>query len=251
MGVYKLPLGRCGDLTRLIKDFWWGVENGKRKMHWVSWDIMLRPKNKGGIGFKDMRMFNQALLARQAWRLLQHPESLCAQVLKAKYYPHGNLADTVFSGNASSTWQAIEYGLELLKNGVIWRIGNGASVRIWRDPWIPRNDYFKAITPKRRCRLKWVSELLNPDGTWNEQLLHQHFYPIDIEAILRIRTSRRNDVDFLAWQPDQKGQFSVKSAYAMGMEHKERDEYAGYKCKTGGDQQRMGTDMEKLGATKG
>uniref|UniRef100_A0ACD5V5Y4 Uncharacterized protein n=1 Tax=Avena sativa TaxID=4498 RepID=A0ACD5V5Y4_AVESA len=119
MGVYKLPLVLCDDLTKIIRDFWWGGENGKRKMHSVAWDIMLKPKIKGGMGFKDMRMFNQALLARQAWRLIHNPESLCAQVLRAKYYPDGNILDTVFTGNASSTWHAIEYGLELLKKGVI------------------------------------------------------------------------------------------------------------------------------------
>jgi hypothetical protein len=61
------------------------------------------------------------------------PDSLCARVLKAKYYPNGNLEDTVFSGNASSTWQAISYGLALLKKGLMWRVGNGQSIRIWRD----------------------------------------------------------------------------------------------------------------------
>jgi hypothetical protein len=59
---------------------------------------------KGPKGFKDMRLFNQALLAHQASRLLQQPDTLCAQVLKAKYFPHGLLTDTVFSGNASSTF---------------------------------------------------------------------------------------------------------------------------------------------------
>ena len=48
------------------------------------------------MGFKDLRTFNQALLARQAWRLIQFPESLCAQVLRAKYYPDGSILDTVF-----------------------------------------------------------------------------------------------------------------------------------------------------------
>jgi hypothetical protein len=76
MGVYKLPLGLCDDLTKIIRDFWWGSEKDKRKMHWVAWDIMLKPKIKGGMGFKDMRIFNQALLARQAWRLLQNPDSV-------------------------------------------------------------------------------------------------------------------------------------------------------------------------------
>lgn len=113
MGVFKLPAGLCKDLTRLMREYWWGKENGKRKMQWISWDVMMRPKSHGGIGFRDLQLFNQALLARQAWRLLQFPESLCACVLKARYYLDGNLIDTVFTGNPSSSWRAIEYGLEL------------------------------------------------------------------------------------------------------------------------------------------
>jgi len=29
MSVFKLPLGLCDDLTSIIRDFWWGTENGK------------------------------------------------------------------------------------------------------------------------------------------------------------------------------------------------------------------------------
>jgi hypothetical protein len=64
MSVFKLPMALCDDLTRLIRDFWWGSERGKRKMHWVSWDVLVRPKPHGGMGFRDMRIFNQDLLAR-------------------------------------------------------------------------------------------------------------------------------------------------------------------------------------------
>jgi hypothetical protein len=76
---------------------------------------MIRPKNRGGLGFRDMRVFNQALLARQAWRFLERPNSLCARLLKAKYYKSGSLLDTVFPVNASPVWKGIKYGLELLK----------------------------------------------------------------------------------------------------------------------------------------
>ena len=59
---------------------------------------------QGGLGFRDYRIFIQALLARQAWRLITKPNSLCARVLKSKYYPNGELEDTVFTGNASPSW---------------------------------------------------------------------------------------------------------------------------------------------------
>lgn len=63
----------------------------------------VNPKCKGGLGFQDFCMFNQALLVRQAWRLVTKLDSLCSQVLKARYYPDC-IEDTVFSGTASSTF---------------------------------------------------------------------------------------------------------------------------------------------------
>ena len=75
-----------------------GVEDGKRKMAWLSWEKMMLPKAMGGIGFRDMRAFNQVLLAKQAWRLIVKPNSLCAHLLKARYFPNGNLVDKYFQG---------------------------------------------------------------------------------------------------------------------------------------------------------
>ena len=112
MGVFKLPLTLCYDFMQIIRNYWWGAENGRRKTHWQSWQKMVEPKSNGGLGFRDLRLFNQALLARHGWRLLLYPDSLCAKLLKAKYYPRGNLLPTVFGGNISQTWRSIMYGLE-------------------------------------------------------------------------------------------------------------------------------------------
>lgn len=89
MGVFRLPRSVCDDLTRMVRNFWWGAREGKRKMHWRAWDTLIKPKSHGGVGFRNFRLLNQTLLARQAWRLIANPESLCAQVLKARYYPEG------------------------------------------------------------------------------------------------------------------------------------------------------------------
>jgi hypothetical protein len=103
MGVFKFPAGVTDELAKIIRDFWWGDEENKRKMHWMFWEKITRPKSQGGIGFRDLRVFNQALLARQAWRLIQFPDSLCARIIKAKYYPSTHLLDTAFIKNASQT----------------------------------------------------------------------------------------------------------------------------------------------------
>jgi hypothetical protein len=110
---------------------------GRRK--WKTQDtmntmeVLVKPKSYGGSGFRDMQVFNQVLLTHQAMRLNTYPNSLCAQVLKAKYFPQGNLLDMAPAREASPMWRAIEHGVELLKHGVIKRIGDGESTRIWRD----------------------------------------------------------------------------------------------------------------------
>lgn len=168
-------------------------------------------------------MFNQALLARQAWRFLTRPDSLCVQVLKARYYPHGNLEDKVFSSNASSSRQAISHGPNLLKKGLIWRVGNGRSIRVWRDNWIPRPYSYKQVSQQGRCRIRFVSDLLNDNGSSKLEILRQYFLPADVEEILKIRASPRLREDVIAWGPGKHGIFTVKSAYSLAFDEANRD----------------------------
>ena len=51
MSIFKIPYSVCNDLTRMIRQYWWGVENDKRKMARLSWDKLRLPKSMGGHGF--------------------------------------------------------------------------------------------------------------------------------------------------------------------------------------------------------
>ena len=171
----------------MIRDFWWGDKDEHRKVHWMSWENMTKPKRDGGIGFRDMHYFNQALLARQGWRRLQSPNSLCSRVLKSKYYPNGELLNTVFSSDASLAWRGIEFGLELLKKGLIWRVGSGRKIQIERDQWIPRDEGLKTAHFISRSRLRWVNQLMLSDTKeWNVDLIRRIFHAFDADEICKI-----------------------------------------------------------------
>ncbi|XP_012849427.1 PREDICTED: caffeic acid 3-O-methyltransferase-like [Erythranthe guttata] len=79
MSCFLLPQGLLVEIEAAIRRFWWGNQNGK-PMAWIVWNKLCKPKEAGGIGFRDLRSFNLALIAEQAWRIVTKPELLLSKI---------------------------------------------------------------------------------------------------------------------------------------------------------------------------
>ena len=223
MACFDLSKSLCDDIGQRICRYWWSQNDTDKKMHWVGWEKMKLSKKEGGLGFRDLYSFNLAMLARQCWRLIQAPESLCAQVLRAKYYPDGNLLAAQPISGMSYVWRSILKGMKVFKEGIIWRIGDGTDVKIWEDTWLPNGVTRRPVTPQRNCTLQMVSELIDDTTcSWNKALITQHFHPDDIPTILSIPLRDQTE-DFIAWHFDNRGLFSVKSAYKVHVDMLRRE----------------------------
>jgi len=202
MSCFDLTKSVCDDLNSMIARYWWSQQDKLNKIHWFSWEKLTRSKKKGGLGFRDLHLFNMAMLSRQAWRLLTNPDMLCAQVLKAKYYPNKELIQCTARRGISYSWRSILKGLKLLKQGLIWRIGDGMNTNIWTDPWIPRGSTRRPATPRGPSLLTKVADLIDPGtGTWDEKLVLDTFWPEDAQIILNIPTAEGMN-DWPAWHYD-------------------------------------------------
>lgn len=70
------------------------------------------------MGFRDFICFNQALIAKQVWRLLNDPNSLAAQIYKQKYFPSSNLLQAKCGNNPSYARRSLLWGRDLLIKGL-------------------------------------------------------------------------------------------------------------------------------------
>ncbi|KAJ0087890.1 hypothetical protein Patl1_32318 [Pistacia atlantica] len=143
MGVFKIPKTILQELNRLTKNYWWGQKNDESRIHWCSWDKMKLSKSNGGLGFRDLELFNLAMLAKQGWRLLHYPNSFAARVLSAKYYLEGYFSEAKVKRTSSFIWSSVMVARPVLESGLMWRIGDGSKARIWKDKWLPSPSSFK------------------------------------------------------------------------------------------------------------
>jgi len=218
----------------MICRYWWSNQKVEKKMHWVGWETLTKPKGEGGLGFRDIHIFNLAMLSKQGWRLIHNPDSLCARVLRAKYFPDGDAMNAKNVRVCSYKWRSILKEIQVLKYGVVWHAGNGRSINIWRDPWLPREWSRKPITPRGNNLLSKVEDLIDPQsGQWDEQLVSQTFWPEDVNTILAIPTHSDLE-DLLAWHFDKRGIFTVKSAYKVQRAAEQRRSTRGCQSSSGG-----------------
>ena len=92
---------------------------------------MCTPKEKGGLGFKDLKVFNLALLAKQGWRLQMNSRSLVHRVFKARYFPNTDFLHAELVIKLSFAWQSILAAQSIVNSGYRWQVGDDKSIGIW------------------------------------------------------------------------------------------------------------------------
>jgi hypothetical protein len=136
--------------------------------------------------FKDLVYFNKALLAKHCWKLLQNPNSLVARIIKAKYYHRG----TIIEATLCKRWRSILSTCDLLKCGLIWRIGDGSTIKIWGDKWLATLTAFSVQSLRRiLAEDAKVMELIDPNTKWwNTMLLKNIFNKDEGAGYLHVAT---------------------------------------------------------------
>ena len=152
------------------------------------------------MGFKEIEKFNDARLAKQVYRMINNLNSHCHRAFKARLFPDSSILVAKDSNTGSYAWKSIISAKDVIRKGMVWRIGNWQNVRIKEDKWLPGNSNCPIIShlPTVATETK-VQVLINTDlGVWKSDLVNQLFLPQEASAILGIPLSRRSLLDKIA-----------------------------------------------------
>lgn len=178
---------------------------------------MCKPKSIGGMGFRDLGVFNDALLGKQIWRLMTNGNTLLSRVLKAKYFPHSSVLEAALGPCSSFSWRSIWSSKSLVKHVLLWRVGNGMSIKVWDDPWLAGDANHFVSTERKDGVATLVADLIDRDRCcWDLAKVESTFTERDRNLILDIPISVRLPVDSWMWAWSKDGAYEVKSAYHFG-----------------------------------
>ena len=105
----------------------------------------------------------------------------------------------------------------ILRSGYCWRVGNGSSISVLEDKWIPNHPTNKVLHPIHELVDEMaISELIDLElHVWRGDMIMTLFHREDVDVITKIPLSRRVIPNSISWLHNKNGKFTIKFAYKV------------------------------------
>ncbi|XP_024990681.1 uncharacterized protein LOC112524970 [Cynara cardunculus var. scolymus] len=135
LSVFLFPSGVI--IESIFRKFFWAPRDDPRGRCRLSWDVVCRPLELGGLGIKRLATWNRALLAKHVWDIVRHHNSLWVRWI----YSHTLRTNHFWLVRKSSNWSWVFRKLLDIRIHVrqyfVSQIGDGTDTNAWEDSWLP------------------------------------------------------------------------------------------------------------------
>ncbi|CAJ2627870.1 unnamed protein product [Trifolium pratense] len=233
LSFFKAPSGTISSIESILIKFFWGGSEDLRKVSWINWNTICLRKEYGGLGVRQLREFNLALLGKWCWRLLVDREGLWFRVLAGRYgVERGRLCE---GGARGSTWWRElarirdgggEAGRGWFRECVSRQVGDGSDTFFWTDPWVDgtslRERYGRLFDLAENKSASVAEMFMRGWGAggeawewrrqlraWEEEMLGE------CQAFLLTISLQDHVSDRWQWRADLDDGYTVRSAYQL------------------------------------
>lgn len=128
--VFLLPKLVISDINKILKGFLWC--QGKAK---IAWKQVCKPKVEGGVGIKDLELWNETLMTKHLWNVASSKESLWVKWVNVVRLKGASVWEFTCDKSSSAGWKQIMALRDKMRAYVISKVGDGANTFLWHDKW--------------------------------------------------------------------------------------------------------------------
>ncbi|GJR73274.1 RNA-directed DNA polymerase, eukaryota, reverse transcriptase zinc-binding domain protein [Tanacetum coccineum] len=158
------------EINKILKGFLWcqgELTRGKAK---VSWKNVCKPKDQGGLGIKDLGVWNEVLMTKHLWNVAVKNDTLWVKWIYKERLKGKSVWEVNCDSNCTMGWKSILSLRDKIRKHIIWKIGNGKSINVWQDNWCsvsPLSDFIgtRDIYDARLSLNCTVNDIIN-NGEW-------------------------------------------------------------------------------------
>jgi hypothetical protein len=137
LSLFPIPTSVGARIEKLQRDFLWGGIDDEFKYHLMKWSKVCTPVSEGGLGIRNLVVFNRALLGKWLWRYEIEREAWWRIAVDSKF---GSLWRGWCSLEPTGTfgvglWKNIRKGWEKFVGFSRFEVGGGARTKFWHDLW--------------------------------------------------------------------------------------------------------------------
>ena len=176
----------------------WGGLSNEHRYHLVNWQQICTPIQVGGLGIRNVAVFNKALLGKWLWRYATEPIALWRWVVDSKYGSQwrGWCSNHSREPYGVSLWNHIRRGWTWFSQYIGFKVGDGSRIKFWSGSWSRDQllwDRFSTLFRLARNQEALVVDYLHFHGT------------------LPMRPGR---TDSILWNLSRHASFEVSSFYS-------------------------------------
>jgi len=212
LSIYSWPVKLLKDMEKWMRNFIWSGDVNQRKLVTVAWHKVCTPLKEGGLGLRNLSHINEAGNLKNCWDILQS-ELQWAQLIRSRVLRDNKPISHHLS---SSIWSSAKNKFNTLMDNVLWKIGNGQTIKFWTDPWCGDPLIIALNIPQHLHHLLQSHlDTYIMDTKWNVPQPFISAYPILKQKLTSTTIPLIPKDDKLIWKNSHDGSLSFKDAYTF------------------------------------
>ncbi|GJW95770.1 RNA-directed DNA polymerase, eukaryota, reverse transcriptase zinc-binding domain protein [Tanacetum coccineum] len=215
--VFLLPLTVINNINKILKSFLWGHGDSSKGKAKVVWKNICRPRSQGGLGLKDLSIWNKAIITKHLWQVAMEKESLWVKWISTEKLKGRSVWVINEEANDSWRWKNILKLKNEVRDHIVMKIGSGEKTKVIYDNWSSIGIFHSFITQRdiydARLDANVVVKDLVLKGVCKWPIEWISKYPVLSQQPNVSLNEHKKDELFWKSRDGKECKFSVKQAY--------------------------------------